>query len=179
MFAVAVLLLVLAAVATATLLELRGGGAPSSGFTGRADRDLRRRKAWASAAIGLVGGSGKLRVVWRCPEHVAFCGDLTSIAWSPNGRRLAFTLDEVGGTSGYVGLHLVNLPTGHDVHIPTLPGGPHGQLATVGHALFVRAVHRLGCAFPVDLAWSPDSTRLAYACPDIFTGPSAPLPRSS
>ena len=57
-----------------------------------------------------------------------------------------------------------------------MPGGPHGQLATVGHAYFVQAVHRLGCAFPVELAWSPDSSRLAYACPDLFTGPGAPSP---
>lgn len=171
--AVTVLLLVLAAVATATLLELRGGGAPSSDSRG-ALTVIFGVGRHGTAAIGLVGASGKLRVVWRCPEHVAFCGDLTSIAWSPNGRRLAFTLDEVGGTSGYVGLHLVNLQTGHDLHIPSLPGGPHGQLATVSHALFVQAVHRLGCAFPVDLAWSPDSTRLGYACADIFTGPRAP-----
>ena len=70
----------------------------------------------------------------------------------------------------------MNLQTGHDLHIPTLPGGPHGQLATVGHAYFVRAVHLLGCAFPVELAWSPDSSRLAYSCPDLFTGPGAPSP---
>jgi len=37
-------------------------------------------------------------------------------------------------------------------------------------------VRRLGCAFPVELAWSPDSSRLAYSCPDLFTGPGAPSP---
>ena len=174
--AVAALLLLLTAVATATLLELRGAAPGSPDSPGALTVILADGKTGPSAAIAVVGSSGKLRIVWRCPERVAFCGDLTSLAWSPNGRRLAFTLDEVGGTSGYVGLHLVNLPTGQDVHIPSLPGGPHGQLATVGHADFVRAVHLLGCAFPVDLAWSPDSTRLAYSCPDLFTGPRTPSP---
>ena len=172
--AVTVLLFVLAAVATATLLELRGSGSSSPAPRGALTVILGVGKAGPFSEIAVVGSSGKLRIVWRCPEHVTFCGELRSIAWSPNGRRLAFTLDEIGGTSGYVGLHLVNLQTGHDLHIPTLPGGPHGQLATASHALFVQAVRRLGCAFPVDLAWSPDSTRLAYACPDIFTGPGAP-----
>jgi dipeptidyl aminopeptidase/acylaminoacyl peptidase len=174
--AVAVLLLVLAAVATATLFELRSSGSSEPAPRGALTVIVADGKMGPSAAIAVVGSSGKLRIVWRCPEHVAFCGDLTSLAWSPNGRRLAFTLDEVGGTSGYVGLHLVNLQTGRDLHIPTLPGGPHGQLAKVGHADFVRAVHLLGCAFPVELAWSPDSTRLAYTCPNFFTGPGTPSP---
>ena len=174
--AVAVLLLVLAAVATATLFELRGGASSAPPTRGALTVILGAGKAGPFAEIAVVESSGRLRVVWRCPEHVAFCGELTSIAWSPNGRRLAFTLDEIGGTSGYVGLHLVNLVTGHDLHIPTLPGGPHGQLAKVGHADFVRAVQLLGCAFPVELAWSPDSTRLAYACPNFFSGPGSPAP---
>ena len=53
--------------------------------------------------IAAVGPGGRLRTLWRCPERGVFCGDLTSIAWSPDGKRLAFTLDELGGMSGYVG----------------------------------------------------------------------------
>ncbi len=95
-----------------------------------------------------------------------FCGDLTSIAWAPNGTKLALTLDEIGMNSGYVGLHVLDLRTGHDLHIPSLPI-PHisrPQPTRVFRALIPQAKRRLGCLWPVELAWSPDSTRLAYVC---------------
>ena len=90
---------------------------------------------------------GRLETVWRCP-HGIWCGMLSSIAWSPDGRRLAMTLGEIGGRSRYVGLHVVDVATRADHHIG------------------VPAPTKLGCPLPFDIAWSPDSQRLAYACGD-------------
>lgn len=170
----AALLLVLAAVATATLLALRTSAPSAPGTRGQLTVFLGLGNKGPSAAIAAVEASGRLRIVWRCPERVTFCGDMTSIAWAPNGRRLAFTLDEIGGNSGYVGLHVLDLRTGRDLHIPALPGGPHAQLGTIDRRFLARSRRQLGCDYPAELAWSPDSARVAYSCPDTFAGPGAP-----
>lgn len=121
--AVAVTLLVLAGVATATYFALRttAAGVPPSGAG--LTVIVGSGRIGPSAKIAVVGPNGALRFVWKCPEPV-FCGELTSIAWAPNGKRLALTLDEIGGNSGYVGLHILDLRNGHDLHIPSLPIPP-------------------------------------------------------
>lgn len=58
-----------------------------------------------AARIVTAGGSSK-KVIWRCPGSV-FCGVPVSFAWSPGGERVALTLTEFGGTSTYVGMHVV------------------------------------------------------------------------
>ena len=48
-------------------------------------------------------GQGQSKVIWQCPGK-GFCGQAVSFAWTLDGRRVAFSLDEIGGDSGYVGL---------------------------------------------------------------------------
>ena len=50
---------------------------------------------------------GKSKTIWHCP-HNNFCGQPVSFAWASDGRRVAFTLDEIGGTSPYPDLHVVD-----------------------------------------------------------------------
>lgn len=94
------------------------------------------------ARIVTVGG-GKHATIWHCPGKV-WCGEAVSFAWGPDERRVALTLDEIGGTSPYpLGVHILNVVSGRDRNI---------------------LQDRVGC-FPVaELAWSPDGARLAYVC---------------
>jgi hypothetical protein len=169
-FAIAVaLLLLLAGVATATYVVARvvaGGSAPPAGTL-----TLVSGKPNGAATIAAVGPHGRLRTVWECPAKV-FCGDLTSIAWSRDGRRVAFTLDELGGASSYVGLHIVDVRTGRDLHVGGVPlKHPYAvvQPMSVLVAQGRLTKRRIGCRLPTHLAWSPDSRRLAYSCGTIFT----------
>lgn len=164
----AALLLLLAGIATGTYLLVRPGAAPPpkpgaltviGGSTN------------GSAAIAEVLPGGKLVVVWHCPGNV-FCGDLTSVDWSPDGRHVAFVLDEIGGRSAYIGLHILDTRTGRDLHIPSvrLAHPMASQPMSVFSVLLAQEVRRLGCSFPGEVAWSPDGRRLAYACRrGIFT----------
>ncbi|MEP6812457.1 MAG: hypothetical protein ABI990_05665 [Actinomycetota bacterium] len=166
--AIAVLCLVLAAAATATYLATRSTRAapPSGAAELTVIRSLNSNSGSGVAAIAAVGPHGALRTLWRCPERGVFCGDLTSIAWSPDGKRLAFTLDELGGMSGYVGLHIVTVATGADLHLPSLlishisRPQPSGFFPRYRQA----ALRQLGCLLPSGVAWAPDGKRLAYTC---------------
>ena len=138
--ALAVFLLV-AAIATGTYLVAYrvAGNSPRTGvvtFVGGAH---------GPAHIDQVLPNGKTSPVWRCPRDV-FCGDLSSVDWSRDGRHLAFTLDASGGRSAYTGLHILDLKTGRDLHIRE------------------HMARRLGCVNPTNVAWSPDGGRLAYDC---------------
>jgi Tol biopolymer transport system component len=160
----AVAFVLLAAIATATYLATRPEAEPpvqSAQLTIVAAADGGN----GVASILAVEAGGHVRTLWRCPGR-HFCGDLTSLAWSPDGTRLAFTLDELGGRSPYVGLHIVTLSTGRDRHIPSLPlaSPTRPQPASVLEKLGRQAIRRLGCPTPTDLAWSPGSRRLAYSC---------------
>lgn len=109
-------------------------------------------------------GTGPTRVIWQCPRHT-WCGQPVSFAWAADGRRVAFTLDEIGGNSSYVGLHIVNTVTGKDTQIPS--GAPpllsaHYRKATDAYLRKMGA--RVGCWPATDLAWSPDGASLAYRC---------------
>ncbi len=164
--------LVLAAAATATYLAARKTASPvvprAAQLTVIQAHDERIRGVRESlAAIAVLDTRGGLHTVWTCPKHT-WCGDLTSIAWSPNGRRLAITLGEVGGRSGYVGLHVINVTSGTDTHLGSLPipNIEREQPTQVLQRLVDESVKKLGCPLPHQVAWAPDSKRLAYVCGD-------------
>ncbi len=168
--AVALLVLVLAAVATATYVALRDAATRPTLRPGKVSV-IKQGHARVTqpdtslAKIAVVDPRGRLRIVWACPRHI-WCGTLTSVAWSPDGRRLALTLTEVGARSGYVGLHVIDLATGVDRHLGSLPIAhlEREQPASVLRRLFAAETRTLGCPLPYDVAWSPDSTRIAYVC---------------
>jgi hypothetical protein len=79
--------------------------------------------------------------LWPCgPEHK--CWEVESLAWNPDGYRLAFGGVSLGGAGSYDGLHVVDLRTGSTAIIRPLRRGVEKDW--------------------LDLAWSPDGTRLAY-----------------
>ena len=98
------ILLLLAGLATATYLLVRPHSAvqPKPGSL----TVLSSPGNGISKVVEILPG-GRTRIVWHCPKPV-FCGELTSVDWSPDGRRVAFTLDEIGGASTYIGLHIVD-----------------------------------------------------------------------
>jgi len=169
------LFLLLGAIATGTYLALRGGGGGRAAgltiFTGDptpppSTRQCRKFGCGPGAAIGTVLPDGRVKILWRCPHPGYFCGDMTSMAWSADGRKLAFTMDEIGGRSAYVGLHIVDVRTGRDHQLPSPGKGDPARQHS--RAFFVRfgrrALRDLGCPFPRGVAWSADGTKLAYVC---------------
>jgi WD40-like Beta Propeller Repeat len=84
------------------------------------------------AAVGVFGATGP---VFDCLAAKG-CYELTTFAWSPNGRWLVFGADTVSIASDYNGLHLYNLATRRDVRL------------SGGHVL--------------QLSWSHDGSKLAY-----------------
>jgi len=84
------------------------------------------------AAVGAFGATGP---VFNCPAARG-CYELTSFAWSPNGRWLAFGADSVSVANDYNGLHLYNPTTRRDVHLSS------GDI--------------------LQLSWSHDGSKLAY-----------------
>jgi Tol biopolymer transport system component len=151
---VALALLLLTGVATATYLLVRGSP-----------------RARAHGGLTVIGGpgilardsAGHVRVVWRCPTS-GDCGAVTSVAWAPDGRRLAFTQAELGGRA--VGLHILDVTTGSNVEIPVLHTRDPTAARTdaVLQRFVTEELRVLGCTFPTDVAWAPDGVRLAYSC---------------
>lgn len=158
--------LVVVGAATATYFATRESAAPAqpspSGLT--IIRTLPGSNAVSTIAAVV---DGRLRTVWHCPHHI-WCGVLTSMAWSPDGRHLAMTLGEIGGRSGYVGLHVIDVATGADHHIgaPKISHPERAQSSTVLHWIVGSLISHLGCPLPSQVAWSPDSRQLAYSCGD-------------
>ena len=101
------------------------------------------------------------RTIWHCPREI-WCGQAVSFDWAPDGRRLAFTLDEIGGNSTYVGLHVVNTVSGRDTQIPA--GAPRAADAQAWSPYLSKMLDRVGCWPASELDWSPDGSSLAYRC---------------
>ena len=110
-------------------------------------------------------GEGKQKTIWHCPREI-WCGQSVSFAWAPDGRRLAFTLDEIGGASTYVGMHVVNLVTGQDTRVP--PGAPTTTSANGWSPYLQKMLDRVGCWPATELAWS--TRRLEPCLPLRSTG---------
>ena len=115
----------------------------------------------------------RARTIWRCPgPGNEFCGEEVSFDWALDGLRIALTLDEIGGTSGYApGVHVVDVLSGRDVQIPG--GAPRTTRGSSWPAYREKVLRRLGCWPPTDLDWSPDATKLAYRCEPGFGAPYA------
>jgi len=158
------LVVLVAALAWTTLAPATPGTEPRNGsltvFTGGTT-------SLDSSNVGRIGtvGGGKHTRLWRCPGNV-WCGEPVSFAWAPDGRRVAFTLDELGGTSTYVGLRVVNVVSGRDMRVPG--GAPKTASITddpvAWNAYYQKTQHRVGCFPAAEFAWAPDGTRLAYIC---------------
>ena len=97
------------------------------------------------AGISSIGRGGRLAPLFRCDVSRG-CYDLESIAWSPDGRRLAFSVTTVGAGSTDNGLHVYDTATGRDRQMVS----------------FLDAF---------SLAWSPDESRIAYVASSHFASP--------
>jgi WD40 repeat protein len=160
----AAIFLLLAGVATATYFVIRASQPPP--------------------AVVALDGNGKLRTVWRCPSGAFDCGAfVTDAAFAPDGRYLAFVLDSANILSLYqAGIHVIDLAAGADRQLPAAPREPATPAAQfrAWRRHYRAALRFLGCAPPGepnsfdapahDLAWSPDGSRLAYACAVLRRG---------
>jgi hypothetical protein len=162
----AAVLVLLAAVASAAYLVTRSPAPPIRPEAGQLTLARASGGGNGPSSIAAVGADGRLTTLWRCAKR-GFCGTVTSLAWSPDGSRVAFTVDEIGGRSAYMGLHIVDLASGKDIHIPGLAAAHSTEVQSSGTltGLVAQATRRLGCGWPEEVAWSPDSRSLAYACP--------------
>jgi Tol biopolymer transport system component len=139
------MLLLLAAVSTATYLVLRGTDVRNGPLT-----------VVDETGITVIRSDGSAHTLVECPPTYE-CGVLTSVAWSSDGRRLAYaTTSYTGASSDNTGIHIVELDGGAEPrHLRRIADGS------------------LGCFGAFDVAWSPDDSRLAYACPAQRSGRSA------
>jgi TolB protein len=67
---------------------------------------------------------------------------------------------------------VIDLRTGADKHlgVPAIPNVEREQSAPVLIRLVRIAIKRLGCSLPDEVAWSPNSKRLAYVCGGFLNG---------
>ena len=126
-------------------------------------------------AVLAIDGTGRLRTVWRCPTSYRDCGAfVTSAALAPGGRHLALVTDSGNSLSLYQGgIHVVDLATGADRQLPAAPPDDAATEAAQFRAWrqhYRAAARLLGCAPAHELAWSPDGSRLAYACTVVRGG---------
>jgi dipeptidyl aminopeptidase/acylaminoacyl peptidase len=148
------LLLVGIASATYVLLHHAKSVEPTPGaLTYTADGHCRCRYAKVEEVVP----DAPPRVVWHCPGN-RFCGTLTSVDWSPDGRHVALTLDTFQSASPYLGLHIVDVTTGRDIHV--LPRRVIGYADRFPR----RPLRRPICVSPTQVAWSPDGRTLAFGC---------------
>jgi Tol biopolymer transport system component len=91
--------------------------------------------------LSSIGLGGRLQPVVPCPGRVTWCGQVESIDWSPDGKRLALSVTSFNLPNPFNGLHVVNPATGRDQQILNCRPGE--------------------CDW-FDLDWSPDGSRLAF-----------------
>ena len=88
-----------------------------------------------------IGLGGRLSPVAPCPGRTTWCGEVESVDWSPDGKRLALSVTSFGRANAFNGVHVVNPATGRDQQI-------------------------VDCLPPecdwIDLDWSPDGSRIAF-----------------
>jgi dipeptidyl aminopeptidase/acylaminoacyl peptidase len=135
---VAVVLLVVA-VATATVVATRESASAPDTLYYNGPLTVN-----GAAGIVAVGEDGRTRVVWRCPELHDGCGILNGIAWSRDGRWLAYLVPQFNRTNPAAGVHVVDTTTKRERHLSKVD---------------------TGCNIPTDPEWSPAGRQLAYACP--------------
>jgi hypothetical protein len=91
--------------------------------------------------LSSIGLGGRLSPVVACPGRTTWCGEVESIDWSPDGKRLALSVTSLARANAFNGVHVVNPATGRDQQI----------------------VDELAPEWDwVDLDWSPDGSRLAF-----------------
>jgi dipeptidyl aminopeptidase/acylaminoacyl peptidase len=94
-------------------------------------------------AFSTLDADGGLHVLVRCPQRATWCGEIESIDWSPDGRRLAFGVSSVGLVNPYNGLRVVDQVTGTDRIVLKPTDNPRE------YDWF-------------DIDWAPDGKQLAY-----------------
>lgn len=97
-----------------------------------------------SQGISSIGSRGRLASIFDCSATPG-CLELQSIAWSPDGRELAFSVTGVALSSDYSGVHVYTPATQVDRQISHADG--------------------------FSLRWSPDGSRLAYVASSWFPLP--------
>jgi hypothetical protein len=148
-------------VGTAVTTARTGSQLPANGALTILGHDGTGQYATAVRALGASGGE---RVLWKCGP--TGCAEPASLAWAPDGRRVAISLIAMGGLSWDVGIHIVDIRTGNIRQIPLNRsyGRWRGRAARLGEAWARQVTRRVGCFTPVELAWSPDGSTLAYRC---------------
>ena len=139
------------------------------------------------AAVGAFGATGP---VFDCPAAKG-CYELTTFAWSPNGRWLAFGATSISHASDYNGLHLYNLATQRDVRLSrgdvlqlswSQDGSKLAYVARLPLPPGLVYVRDLTSSAPAELlntgttgrdaapTWSPDDRRIAFATRSVESG---------
>jgi Tol biopolymer transport system component len=155
-FGIAVFLLVGAGALAATVVGRRGddGGSVGRDAVGSAvaSPGLPRNGPIAIVTAGPGDGSGGGiyevsksglgRRVFECGGS-SLCWELEGAAWSPDGTRLAYGVESVGGEPSYDGLYVLDLATGKTRQVRQWdPAGERGGW--------------------YEIAWSPDGRTIAY-----------------
>ena len=91
--------------------------------------------------ISILGFDGSPRTIFELRRREL--GAPASVAWSPDGSRLAVSTDSFNVAQPVLGIHVVDVATRRDRLLPS---------------------SRLGCRTQRDLAWSPDDARIAFVC---------------
>jgi hypothetical protein len=169
--ATALLLLLLAGIATATYIGVRAATGDNGPVT-----------LIGHAGIATIGTDGRLHTIVRCTPSYE-CGVLQSVDWAPDGRRLAYSINTFAAGSPNVGLHVLDTRTGKDKHIPSgelgcvapfdLDWSPDGARLTYSCGWGIYVIEPDGsnqmrltrglAGRQSSPSWSPDGTRIAFA----------------